>query len=389
MSISKLSSGTGAISSILSYLPPTEIAKSSLLNRSFREEAKSLLSSELAQEIQGLAPETSLARFVMSQHLTPALEDSSERVKKVYSAAFECIAASESLLSLEDRVELGLHAKALSLFQRVFKRSAYRFFEKSDFSITRLSSVMEGIQNKNLERVFMRIVEQIPEVQRPVISGNICERATLIRNWMAENQGTLDGITGLELRNLDLTCLPPEISLLQNLRYLYLADNPLIDLPDSLDLPQLQTLELTRTRITHLPTYFNTSQLRSLLLACTSITHLPENFNAIELQNLVLSYTPITHLPQNFNAPQLAMLLLDHSQIEGLPDAFSAPQLVTLLFNGSRLRSFPEALNLPQLEELRFDSTWIEALPSFNAPQIGCVEKFSEYSQGSHLTPKR
>jgi hypothetical protein len=178
-------------------------------------------------------------------------------------------------------------------------RAAELLNDKS-FPIDR-ASLEELEKSACLIKVFDRVLDGIPPSLRPVLPVDYQERAPFIRHWLNDlaNQGVLMSITGLDLSNLSLIDLPPEIGNLTSLTHLCLNNNQLTRLPESFGhLAALEYLNLAGNRFTMLPESFgDLAALRDLNLARNQFTGLPDSMNRLAgLSCLDLRGNPIADL---------------------------------------------------------------------------------------------
>ncbi|GEM_PF-2552686 len=114
-------------------------------------------------------------------------------------------------------------------------------------------------------------------------------------------EAAASGATEVDLSELGLTALPPEIVQLQALQSLDLAGNELTALPaEIVQLQALQSLDLAHNQLTALPEKIGQLQaLQSLDLAENRLTILPKEIGDLQkLQTLDISYNELTTLPK-------------------------------------------------------------------------------------------
>ena len=188
--------------------------------------------------------------------------------------------------------------------------------------------------------------------------------------------GQLRNIGILELDNNQLSQLPPEIGHLTNLRYLNLENNRLTSLPAEIgQLSTLHGLRLTSNQITHLPTELGRlRELRALELAHNSLTQLPEelaNLSALQriaLNNNGLAQVDFATFPQNHG------LLVDLrnnpiANTEALDSASSAlfrERGILLSLIADTPRPNPSRLNAlgPQALRAGVTDSFVDSLPT-------------------------
>lgn len=192
-----------------------------------------------------------------------------------------------------------------------------------------------------------------------------------IRVWFADlsNQRTFLEITNLNMSLKQLICIPEEISLLRNLKYLYLSNNRISTLPETfVNLINLTNLYLSNNRISVLPQGFvNLINLTHLGLSNNNISTLPDAFgNLVLLKFLYLSNNRISALPNSFgNLKNLYNLLLSNNRISTLPDAFGNLELLKFLYlSNNRISTLLDTFgNLRTLDTLSLDHNNIHTLP--------------------------
>ncbi len=103
---------------------------------------------------------------------------------------------------------------------------------------------------------FKAIFNQCPETASwwVTVQGDLEARAAAATNWMQLHPAQLANIQLLELRELNLTHLPPEIGLFTGLRIIRLESNKLRFLPVELgQCQQLKQLNLSHNQLTAVP----------------------------------------------------------------------------------------------------------------------------------------
>ncbi|MBS0649826.1 MAG: leucine-rich repeat domain-containing protein [Verrucomicrobia bacterium] len=149
--------------------------------------------------------------------------------------------------------------------------------------------------------------------------------ASEIRTWLKEPSNTplVQGVTALNLSELNLQLLPPEIGSFTNLQTLYLRNNQLVSLPQEFgNLTNLELLSLQNNPLASLPKEFgNLTNLKELYLNDNQLTSLPHEFgNLPNLKELYLNDNQLTSLPHEFgNLPNLKYLSLDNNQLASRP----------------------------------------------------------------------
>ena len=195
--------------------------------------------------------------------------------------------------------------------------------------------------------------------------------ASEIRTWLKEPSNTplVQGVTALNLSELNLQLLPPEIGSFTNLQTLYLRNNQLVSLPQEFgNLVNLQWLYLDSNQLASLPQEFgNLTNLELLSLQNNQLASLPHEFgNLPNLKELYLNDNQLTSLPKEFgNLTNLKELYLNDNQLTSLPHEFgNLPNLKWLWLDNNQLASLPHEFgNLPNLKYLSLDNNQLASRP--------------------------
>lgn len=230
-----------------------------------------------------------------------------------------------------------------------------------------VTATMSTMRAQDLLACFARLERHIPEKDRPLyVTREPVERAALIREWMKENPDILDQITTLDLSQLGLHFLPPELLTLRNLQTLDLGGNNLISLPPEIgELESLRELNLSTDRreggawmpdnqITSLPPEIgNLRNLQWLNLEGIGLSTLPPEIGQLEkLQTLNLGRNCLTVLPREIcNLRNLQTLRLGSNQLTTLPTEIgNLEDLQILDLEANRLTSLPATVwQLPSM----------------------------------------
>ncbi len=197
----------------------------------------------------------------------------------------------------------------------------------------------------------------------------VIEGAHEICQWMNQHQETLARIEDLDLSNLRLTYLPPEIGLFRGLIRLNLFNNQLTIVPEELgNLNRLRMLNLSNNQLTVIPAILgNLRQLEVLYLHHNKLTVIPvELGNLTALEILFLSYNKLTELPVELgNLTSLNELYLQVNKLSVIPEWFGnlgALKLLNLSYNQLSEVAI-ELGNLSQLKSLWLNNNRLRALP--------------------------
>jgi small GTP-binding protein len=171
--------------------------------------------------------------------------------------------------------------------------------------------------------------------------------------------GQLSALTLLDLSNNQLTCLPPEIGKLSALTVLDISDNQLTCLPREIgQLSLLTLLDLSNNQLASLPPEIGQlSALTQLKLSDNPLTSLPPEIGQLSaLTQLILSDNRLTSLPTEIGQlSALTHLDLSNNQLTSLPSGLrKLEKLIPLFLHGNPgLGLKDEALGLGRYEVFR------------------------------------
>ena len=173
----------------------------------------------------------------------------------------------------------------------------------------------------------------------------------------------------LDLSELGLVELPPEVMKLTFLRQIDLSKNNLSTLPAELaSLELLQSIELHENRITSLPAeIFSLKNLRVFDIANNKLKEIPSDIGKLtSLLSLALSGNGLNKLPEELgNLRKLEDLYISHNELTGLPQQLENLQSLKLLFAwGNRFTTFPPVVEtLACLRTLHLGMNEISYIP--------------------------
>lgn len=178
----------------------------------------------------------------------------------------------------------------------------------------------------------------------------------------------------IKLSNLNLSELPKEISILDQLEELFLYSNQLRSLPKEIEhLVNLIHLDLRNNKFEFFPDEIaKLTKLKTLRMNDNKIN--ANEFSRIDpltrLEKLHIRSNGLNELPVDIaHLAMLAELDISNNNLNNLPNEFSKLEKLTILYIGNnKFLKFPLPIaRLPQLRELHFQNNLLEYIP----PEIG------------------
>jgi len=185
--------------------------------------------------------------------------------------------------------------------------------------------------------------------------------------------GYLTQLESLNIEDNKIKTLPPEIGNLKGLEFLYLGGNQLEILPIEIgNLTDLRQLSLDNNQFKVFPSVItNLKKLEHLYIGYNEIQILPpEIWDLTQLRLLGLSNNQLQDLPSEIgNLRKLTHLYLDNNQLEILPPEIgNLTQLGQLNITNNQLKNLPPEIgNLRKLTHLYLGNNQLQILP----PEIG------------------
>lgn len=198
-------------------------------------------------------------------------------------------------------------------------------------------------------------------------------------------------ITELDLTYKQLSCLPPEIGNLNNLRLLNVGSNHLSNLPTEIGtLNNLTALYLWGNHLTSLPaTLGDLTNLTLLDLSINDLSSLPTQIgNLNNLTTLDLFWNRLTSLPATIgDLNNLTVLGLNSNRLSSLPAAIGNLKGLTQLDLGAnQLSNLPATIvNLNNLTELELQYNRL-VVPEINLRAF-VTERDADWADGQTIAP--
>lgn len=186
---------------------------------------------------------------------------------------------------------------------------------------------------------------------------------------LPDSIGDLEYLETLDLVHNYITEIPPSISNLKRLTYLYLYKNKIRMLPESIgDLENLRILNIDVNDLRTIPESIgNLSCLEDLELYFNSIEFLPDCFNGLKKLRIVnMDNNLIKKLPLSLTKlDNLQVLRVSGNQLEELPESIGDLKgLKKLILTQNKLKILPDSIgNLNYLEFLNVSYNILEKLP--------------------------
>lgn len=181
--------------------------------------------------------------------------------------------------------------------------------------------------------------------------------------------GLLQNLQLLDLSSNALDALPTAIGHLKRLELLDVSKNELESLPNEIgDLKRLQRLDLSNNLLNELPESFcHLSNLQRLGLSNNHLTKLPDNFSELQnLQRLDLKGNRLAQIGDELcSLPSLQRLGLGENLLKEIPESFSQlSSLQRLYLGGNQLKNLSDSFSeLTQLQRLYLSNNQLTTLP--------------------------
>jgi hypothetical protein len=279
----------------------------------------------------------------------------------------------DRIYKLDDRLSEGEKAKAI--FKEAFTLAKalapaelefkWKTQEKRCFTLANYSSYLLNINRLLLWKNLPGGVEYLSQEKIKYLP--LEKQGELLRDWIEEN---CKNLTDLDLSEVGLTYLPPEICQLSQLQTLDLDQNQLTSLPAEIgQLPRLQRLYLNQNQLTRLPAEIGQlSQLRWLFLNQNQLASLPAEIGQLsQLLWLDSSQNQLVALPTEIGQlSQLEELILNQNQLTSLPaEIGQLSQLQELNLNRNQLATLPAEIGqLSELQTLKLNQNQLTSLPA-------------------------
>lgn len=198
--------------------------------------------------------------------------------------------------------------RASALLGQVFFQFSFQAMTEIENSVNTLSHIIEHVNEcRHIRKIDLSLY--FPAIFDTRGNGTI----NTLKQWItdAPNRGRIEAARRilecqkhrfqyLDLSNLGLTSLPPEIGNLTSVKNLSIHDNQLTSLPAEIGrLTSLRYLDVTTNRLTALPPEINNCTcLETLFIGDNQLTALPEEIgNLTSLKTLVCLGNQLTSLP--------------------------------------------------------------------------------------------
>jgi internalin A len=197
----------------------------------------------------------------------------------------------------------------------------------------------------------------------------------------------------LDLSELGISQILPDIGQLKNLQVLYLRGNQLREVPESLgQLKSLQELDLRGNQLREVPESLGQLQnLQVLDLDGNQLREVPESLGQLQnLEKLDLGGNQLREVPESLGQLQnLQWLDLDGNQLREVPESLGQLQNLQVLYlEGNQLREVPESLGqLQNLQWLDLGGNQLREVPE-SLGQLKNLEKLYLYGNQLREVPE-
>ena len=248
--------------------------------------------------------------------------------------------------------------------------------------------ILEQVQMENdaLQKIWNPISDQV------VFQGNPPSTLAEIKAWFNEPdyRDQISSVKHLDLSNLELGAIPPQILKFTNLETLILDNNQISVIPDLMPLLDLEYLSLNNNNIRVIPDSLGfCSQLFHLSLNNNKISVIPtmlvntdraENWEDEDsedesslfcaLEHLSLDNNQIKEIPP-INDPELRHLSLNNNKIRKITGLETCRKLSHLSLNNNLIRVVPRSLSLcTKLAMVQLYGNPIAVAPDFFGPEV-------------------
>ncbi|XP_029453069.1 leucine-rich repeat-containing protein 10 [Rhinatrema bivittatum] len=246
-----------------------------------------------------------------------------------------------------------------------------------------IRSIIAFIPSNKCQHYLLGNLDEMPIDKMVDLSGNqlrrfplrVCAFTELIKLYLSDN---------------NLSSLPPELQLLQNLQILALDFNNFKSLPLAVcSLKQLSILYLGNNRLHDLPSELSLLQnLKTLWIESNYLTHLPEVVCELSLlKTLHAGSNAIRLLPAKLQClKELRSIWLSGNLLTDFPQVLlEMPFLEIIDVDRNNIRSFPTLVHLLGLKLVIYDHN-----PCRNAPKVSKgVRRVGRWSEETPEPKKR
>ncbi|XP_030070120.1 leucine-rich repeat-containing protein 10 [Microcaecilia unicolor] len=244
-------------------------------------------------------------------------------------------------------------------------------------------SIIAFIPSNKCQSYLLDDLDEMPIDKMVDLSGNqlrrfplkVCAFTELVKLYLSDN---------------NLSNLPPELQLLQNLQILALDFNNFKSLPLAVcSLKQLSILYLGNNRLHELPSELSLLQnLKTLWIEFNYLTNLPEVICELSLlKTLHAGSNAIRQLPEKLkHLKELRSIWLSGNLLTDFPQVLlEMPFLEIIDVDRNSIRSFPQLVHLSGLKLVIYDHN-----PCRNAPKVAKgVRRVGRWSEESPEPTKR
>lgn len=262
-------------------------------------------------------------------------------------ATYDTPTSIEALMKLDeliDNINMDLADERVPGPQKVIPIAITMLLEQlgvHELNMNRNTILLDALGLTRLPERLIERLQQYPNLKQLWLSDN--QLTTL-----PESIGKLTALTWINFSNNQVSTIPESFSNFQNLSALYADRNKLSMFPELIcKLAALTTLSLNENQLIALPESISRlKKLKNLRLRDNQLTTLPESLSNLEnLSDLDLNFNKLRSLPKSFgDLAALSILYLVDNQLTDLPESFvNLSALNVLALSHNRLITLPKS----------------------------------------------
>ena len=197
------------------------------------------------------------------------------------------------------------------------------------------------------------------------------ESIYLVRSLLTSLPSTISGLTALTslvIKGCNINTVPDSIALLSHLTTIDLSSNKLTELPGHFAFAELEYLYISENRITVLPdSLFQSTSMKVFHAFMNSLSSISHNIGMLTgLEELDVSFNMIKEVPASIcRCLQLYSVNMADNLLTDFTPLTATPEISSINLCNNRILSIPESISdLNQLAFLHLDGNLLEELPT-------------------------